>query len=376
MASVWRRKWVSAGAQKTAWVVDYFDQHGKKRRKTFRTKKEADAFTISAGWEVSHGLHTPDSQSITVAEAADLWLKRGELQGLEPTTLRTYRTHVTYHIVPLIGREKLSRLTAPRVHRFVDDLLQSGSDGAPRSKEMARKALTSLKGILSEAQRRGLVVQNVARDVRVRINTRHKEKAQIPNKQEIRMMLKAVKPRWRPLLVTAIFTGMRSSELRALIWDNVDFSARVIRVTQRADRWNEMGSPKSAAGRRDIPMTPMVLNELREWKLACPLGDKNLVFPTGKGNVENHGNIINRCLFPVQYECGILGADGKPKYGLHALRHFCASFLIDQTFSPKKIQSIMGHSSITMTYDLYGHLFPSDDEDQARLAAAERELLG
>ncbi|MGI9450575.1 MAG: tyrosine-type recombinase/integrase, partial [Geminicoccaceae bacterium] len=349
----------------------------KKRRKTFRTKKEADAFTISAGWEVSHGLHTPDSQSITVAEAADLWLKRGELQELEPTTLRTYRIHVTYHITPLIGREKLSRRTAPRVQRFVDDLLESpGPNGAPRSKEMARKALTSLKGILSEAQRRGLVVQNVARDVRLRINSRHKERTQIPSKEEIRLILKAVQPRWRPLLVTAIFTGLRSSELRALTWDNVDFKARAIHVTQRADRWNKMGSPKSAAGLRDIPMTPIVVSELREWKLACPLGDRNLVFPTGKGNVENHGNIINRCLFPIQYECGILGADGKPKYGLHALRHFCASFLIDQGFSSKRIQSIMGHSSITMTYDHYGHLFPSDDQDQARLAAAERELLG
>src|SRR5690606_15213427 len=87
---------------------------------------------------------------------------------------------------------------------------------------------------------------------------------------------------------TAIFTGLRSSELRGLPWDAVDFEKKVIRVYQRADRYGKIGRPKSDAGEREVPMTPMVANTLREWKLQCPKGELGLVFPTSKGEVEGH----------------------------------------------------------------------------------------
>ena len=81
--------------------------------------------------------------------------------------------------------------------------------------------------------------------------------------------------------------GLRATELRGLTWDHVDFDANMIRVRQRADRWNVIGPPKSEAGRRDIPMVPMLMNTLMEWKLACPNGDLDLVFPNGAGGVPN-----------------------------------------------------------------------------------------
>lgn len=137
-----------------------------------------------------------------------------------------------------------------------------------------------------------------------------------------------------------------------------------------------MGSPKSAAGRREIPMTPMVISTLREWKLACPIGKIGLVIPNGRGNVESHANIVNRGLRPLQVKCGIVNADGKARYSLHTFRHFFASWLIEQAFGPKRVQTIMGHSSVKMTFDLYGHLFPSGDDDRARLAAGELALVG
>jgi integrase len=197
----------------------------------------------------------------------------------------------------------------------------------------------------------------------------------IPSKVEVQAILEKAGGRWRPLLITAIFTGMRASELRGLIWDALDFERKVAHVRQRANLWCEIGAPKSAASQRQIPLSPMVVNSLKEWRLACPNGDLGLVFPNGAGNVESHANIANRGFYALQTAGGIVGADGRPKYGLHSLRHFFASWVIERGFSPKKVQALLGHSSITMTYDRYGHLFPSLEDDHAKFAAGELALV-
>jgi integrase len=171
---------------------------------------------------------------------------------------------------------------------------------------------------------------------------------------------------FRPFLVAAVFTGMRASELRGLAWGAVDLDAKTITVKQRADQWGVIGPPKSAAGSRVIPLAPMVTNVLREWKLACPKGPLDLVFPTATGQVQRHANIVSRQFEPLQR-----AVFGEVRYGLHALRHFFASWCIRQGFSPKRIQTLMGHSSITMTMDRYGHWLPSEEDDQARFAAGE-----
>ena len=88
------------------------------------------------------------------------------------------------------------------------------------------------------------------------------------------------------------------------------------------------------------------------------------------------GNIYRRGLAPVLVTCGIVDGRGKSRYGMHALRHFYASWLIDQGFPPKRVQALLGHSSITMTFDTYGHLFPNEDDDFAKLAAGELAIVG
>jgi integrase len=203
----------------------------------------------------------------------------------------------------------------------------------------------------------------------------------IPTPAEIGSILGAAKGRWRPFLVTAIFTGMRASELRGLRWPDVDLKVGTVTVRQRADIFNAIGAPKSRAGERTIPIGPFVVNTLREWKMVCPRGPLDLVFPNGAGNVESLANIVTRVLQPVQVTAGVVDADGKAKYtGMHALRHFYASWCINRKadggleLPAKMVQARLGHSSITMTMDVYGHLFPSDD-DGAELAAAERALL-
>jgi integrase len=176
--------------------------------------------------------------------------------------------------------------------------------------------------------------------------------------------------------VTAIFTGLRASELRGLTWDDVDLEERTLRVRQRADRWNTVGSPKSDSSKREVPLAPLAANTLREWRLACPKAEANLVFPNGSGKVDTLPSIHHRGLGPLQRRLGVVDAAGKPKYGMHALRHGAASLFIEQGFSPKRVQALMGHSTIQMTFDTYGHLFPSKDDDQVAMQQLQARLVG
>jgi integrase len=106
--SVRKRTWTNArGDAKEAWVVDYVDQVGKRRLKTFKRKKDADAYRSRTDAEVRAGVHTPDSASVTIAKAAELWLRTCRANDLERGTIAAYRQYIENHIVPLIGSMKL-----------------------------------------------------------------------------------------------------------------------------------------------------------------------------------------------------------------------------------------------------------------------------
>ena len=129
----------------------------------------------------------------------------------------------------------------------------------------------------------------------------------------------------------------------------------------------------------------MIVNALKEWKLACPQSEHDLVFPNGRGNVESYANIRNRGFVPLLEACDLMVHAGetddgdpilKPRYGFHVLRHAAASLFIEQGWSPKRVQTIMGHATITMTMDTYGHLFPDPEGDRDAMAQIEARLLG
>jgi integrase len=377
--SVRKRKWTTrSGEAKEAWVVDY-SQDGQRHIGTFKRKKDADAYAQQVGVDMRAGTHTPASRSITVAQAAEDWIKSAEVDKLEPATLAQYR-QLARHITERIGKLRLAGLTAKRATAFRDELLTS------MSRAMARKVLVAFRSLLRDAQRRGSVAQNVALSMkRIDADKRGKRKLKIgediPNMEEIRAIIAAMPNRWRPLLLAAIFTGLRSSELRGLRWEDVDLKAGELHVRQRADRYNVIGAPKSKAGHRTVPLGPLVLNVLREWKLKCPRSELDLVFPTGSGGIDRHSDMVRRFKSIVR-KAGLTDTEGGPKYtGLHTLRHFYASWCINpedrggQALPPKVVQERLGHSSIVMTLDTYGHLFPRGD-DTDKLAKAERALLG
>jgi integrase len=378
--AVRKRIWTTKNGRRESWVLDYYDQHGDRHTETYARKRDAEARQAAVQVDIRAGIHTATSKSITLAEAAADWIAGVELERRERSTIAQYRQHADLHILPRLGYERLSALTAPRITLFRDELL------AAVSRPLARKVLTSLKSILSDAQKRGNVAQNVSLAVSIGPDKRGKGKLKvdvdIPTPDEIKRIFAAATGRARPIIITATFTGIRGSELRGLRWIDVDLKRGELHVRQRADRYNVIGTPKSEAGERVVPIGPLVTNTLREWKLACPRSKLGLVFPTGRGNIIRHENLIRQIWMPAQIAAGVVTKTGNAaKYsGLHALRHFYASWCINRRADGglelplKVVQERLGHASVNLTADVYGHLFPRGD-DGAELAAAERLFL-
>ncbi|MFM9859276.1 tyrosine-type recombinase/integrase [Pseudoxanthobacter sp. M-2] len=408
--AVRKRQWkTSKGEAREAWTVDYVDQHGARHIKTFDRKKDADRYHAAVNVEVMEGVHAHERGSITVKAAGEAWLEAAAANGLEAATLAQYRQHLRLHIEPYLGAVLLANITPATVRKLEDDLKlgtppPGAETGKPRSPALTRKVMVSLSSIVADAQERGKVARNVVREVRARRTRgadsrserrqrgRLKVGTDIPAPAEIRAIVEHLEGRWRPLILAAVFTGLRASELRGLTWRDVDLDAAELHVRQRADRFNSIGKPKSDAGNRTIPLPPILVNALRQWRLICPRRDGalELVFPNGRGKVESLANIINRGLIPPQIAAGIVekrtDTEGRPvvaaRYtGMHALRHFYASWCINPRSAgglelpPKVVQDRLGHSSIALTMNVYAHLFPRGD-DAGELAAAERALLG
>lgn len=393
--TVRERIWEWKGEARRSWVADYVDQHGKRHIKTFKLKKDALAFDAQTHVEVSGRIHVADADTITVAAAGKHWISACEDEGLERSTVAQYQQHLRLHIEPFIGTKRLTEISVPAVRSFLDTLKAQG-----RSPAMVRAVRVSLGSLLSDAQERGLVVRNAVKDIgrrkaKKQVAARHVEQVQvgvdIPTRDEVRAMLAHATGKSRIFIMTAVLTGMRASELRGLRWSDVDLDRAEVTIRQRADAYQEIGSPKSAKGRRTIPLPGDLVAALKTWKDECPKGELDLVFPTGTGGIEYHANIVKRWFQPPQVAAGVAVATGKvngrgkpimaAKYsGLHALRHFYASWLINRPedgglgLPPKVVQERMGHSSIQVTLDVYSHLFPRGD-DGSQMDRAASALL-
>ena len=290
------------------------------------------------------------------------------------------------HIVPLIGKVKLSRFTAPMARAFEDKL------ALDRSPAMKRKVRASLSAILADAQERGLVGQNVVRNLRARrqrgkearADKRHKGKLKlgvdIPTPDEVRAILDVLVGRWRPIILTAIFTGLRASELRGLRWADVDLKRGELHVRQRADRFNAIGQPKSAPASVPCPAAAVGCDAASTASRA-PKARLTWCSPAASATSRAARNRPARpAARPARRRRG--HKTGEAKYpGLHSLRHFYASWCINRRVDGglelplKLVQARLGHASITMTADRYGHLFPRGD-DGVELNAAAQALLG
>jgi integrase len=268
---------------------------------------------------------------------------------------------------------------------------------------MARKVMVSFKSVMNEAVNTGKIAYNAASSVKPDRQERGQNKiwpgVQFPSKEEVAAVVAVIEGRWRPFILVLAFCGLRASEARGLEWTDVlglDTYPQ-IRVRQRADMDCLIGDTKTSAAERSVPIPPTVAAALREWKKVCPVdeetGQLRFVFANGKGKVENHANLYNRGWDAWQIKAGVcepkrdkntgkVVKDGEGrvvmtgKYGVHALRHFYASVLIDDRFNPKRVQTLLGHATIQVTLNIYAHLFkPDEQEDQTRFANMEASVL-
>jgi integrase len=378
VASIKKRNWATRkGEQHEAWALRYRDAEGKQRLETFNSQREAIARRAEITLAMRAGVHTPVTGKATLADAAQAWIERGKADSLERTTIRQREQHWDFHIAPLLGTQtRLGKLNRPMIEAFRDALLKS------RSRAMAGKVLTSTKSMLKLAAEIGLLNHNPASAVTIGKAKRHQRRLKvgldIPTRDEYRALIAAaMKPKVRALLHLAGRAGLRASELRALQWGHLHLGDKPrVTVSERADRWNVIGSPKSESSAREIPLGRATVTALQELFLTQgrPTGDR-LVFGNGVGKIENLGNISQRWLGPVQKAAGVI-LDGKPKYSLHAFRHLCIStWIAEQTFDLKTIQVYAGHSSLQITLDRYAHFIPKEG-DHARLDAADLQLFG
>jgi integrase len=382
--SVRKRTWNTArGELKEAFIVDYFDAAGKRRHESFATQAEAKRRHAQVTLDISKGTVLID-RKVTIGTVATEFLNHKGTEDRERGTLAMYEQHLRLHILPVMGRVKLGKLNTDTVESFRRHLLAENAEGEPAlSRAMARKVWVTFKSLLKHA-RMAHIAQGVTG---IPANKRGKRKLEIgvhvPTNEEIKRLYEATRgnepkqKRLRALLLVAAFCGLRASELRGLRWDDVNLDDAELQVTQRADHYGRIGHPKSESSRRHVPLSPDVVHAMREWRMAQP-GGFGLVFANSAGAIDSHGNML-RAWRPVMKAAGLVDKQGNPRYAMHAFRHYFASWCISpkdrggRGLSPKIAQEWLGHATIAMTLDTYGHLFK--EVDQSELAASTASVL-
>lgn len=390
MATVSKRNWMtSTGEKRAGWRCDFTDQNGRRQRRQFKTKREADAFRVKIEGQLAGGTFRGEAQTTTVRDLAHAYLEYAEgrrSKGERYTTahLLAVTGHIWNYISPDmerraaqsaktrvlifdggIGDLKLSHLSTRAIGDFRDRLRNAGL-----SIPTTRKVLRTLSAMLAYATSRDLVAFNAATGVRV-IGRRDEGAKKIvpPSKEDMRAIISVADPDFRVQLVFAAASGVRAGEHHALRWHHIDFEAGEVTIESRVDRWGDEDTTKTIAGVRTVPLASSVLMMLKEWRLRSRFAiDEDLVFPNQCGRYQGHGNMVKRIFYPLFQKLEQLhdqDPDRHPpapkRFNWHAIRHFAVSTWIEADLKPKTVQTFAGHSSLQVTMDRYGHLFKSDD---------------
>lgn len=371
---------------------------GRRRCKNFNRRKDAEAFRDGP----KAGRVAAKSRR-TVRDITARWLHVCEhvgRKGREPIALATLRSYTRQAEIIracilqhdgaelVLGECLVSELDASHCEAFRDYLVKA------YKRPYARKILVTFKAILEQAKADGHIDHRPADNVYIRAAKRDPVAAQTatdkaPSLGEIRTILDTLqsrlmvtntrhrreRERYKLIIETMIFGGTRPGEALGLPWSKVDFERGGIHIVQDVECDGTIGLPKSASAFRFIPMPDCYMRQLRDWQKLCPASDYDLVFPNWQGNPESVSNLNHRGWRPLLRAAGITTDDGKPKYPPKSLRHARASLEIESGANPKEIQELMGHASIRITYDVYGHLFDAHAERRATRANAIAHML-
>jgi integrase len=313
------------------------------------------------------GILNKENTTTLFSVYAEQWL-RNHSHNIQPSTKRSYEQLLRLHVTPHFGNKPLDTITRDEVKDFVSTISESGD----HSRNTVRLIVTSLRAVLSAALEDKLIDGNPASKVgKFNKRERGQNKAQAMTVEEAQAFLNAcieVCPEYYPLFFTAIRSGLRKSELIALKWGDMQFGEseddknRFILV-QRHYYMGHFGTSKTHECRRvdmskQLRAVLMARKEdvlLRAFQLGKTSVADELVFPSDAGTPISPDNIGPRYMEPALEKAGLR------KFRFHDLRHTFGSLLIQAGVSPAYVQKQMGHRSIQVTIDVYGHLIPGEN---------------
>lgn len=274
---------------------------------------------------------------------------------------------IRVHVTPVIGKVKLTSLTAQHVQRVVTTCLESG---------LAGKTTSEVYGVLHQALHTAERMGMVARDVSERVDRpRVKTYEMRPlSREEANRFLAAARGHWlEPLFRLALTTGMREGELLALKWRDVDLEAHRLSVVASL-YWRDFkpvySTPKTRRSRRQIAVPPQMVEALRTQRQA-QRAQRLRTGPAWQGEqydavfTDELGFPLHRSRVVWQF-IRMLRAAGLPRVRFHDLRHTCATLQLAQGVHPKIVSEMLGHASVNMTLDRYSHVLPHMQAAAAR----------
>lgn len=279
------------------------------------------------------------------------------------STVQGYRRELRERIYPAIGDKRLDAVTRGDVLA-----LSGGMQGEGLAPTTVRNTIVPLRALYRWAADHDITSKNPTRGLAMPgVSGSRRERFATP--QEVRALLAALDPRDRALWATAAFAGLRRGELMGLRWSDVDLDAGTIRVEQAySPLAKRMGPPKTKAGRRTVQIAAALAEHLAAHReLSRPLRAQ-LVFARGTLADANRGNRGDRkAPFSDSTVCvraqRVWRAAGLEPLGLHEARHTFASSLLTAGVAMRRVSALMGHTTVAVTVDLYGHLLPGDGAD-------------
>jgi len=362
------------------WYV-FVNYHGQRKAKCVGTRQAAEEVRRQLEARFALGdlgfLSRGENQTPTFEQYAKGWLKRYVELECKLSTARSYEQLLRVHVTPRFGQKKLKDITRDQIKQFLAELSQATrvvkAITVPKfSRNTLRLIVCALRTVLTAAVEDGLIEANPASKVgRFAKSEKPDRQASAMTRDETEKFLAAVKEvctEWYPFFLTALRAGLRKGELIALKWGDIQFGEgpedpnRYILV-QRNWSHGRFTSPKSKKSRRvDLSkQLRIVLMELRDTRLlpAMMTGKTSvaddLIFPSQAGTVIKPDNIVPRYMEPALEKAGLR------RFRFHDLRHTFGSLLIQDGASLAYVKEQMGHSSIQITVDTYGHLIPGAD---------------